>query len=95
MKDSICTGEFSIATPDQIEAARKLAVIGWPWNHETVQGGVVRLYNQVTNDLPGRHRLGETILIAEIEPNGAVKMGDRCDGFSAREAAAKRRARRA
>jgi len=82
MQDSITSDLADFVTPDQVEAARKLAIIGWKWNTETIQKGVVRLRNQVELDLPGRHRLGSSILIAEIHPNGAVKMGDACDGIS-------------
>lgn len=93
--DSITSGQFAgIATPAQIEVAQKLGVIGWQWNRETVQKGTVRLHNDVESEfLPGRQKLA-SILIAEIEPDGSVKMGDTCDGFSAKAAAEKRRAAR-
>lgn len=90
MQDSITSTLSDCVTPAQVEAARKLRIIGWKWNLETTQKGVVRLRNNVELDLPGRHKLGQSILIAEIHPDGAVKMGDSCDGISVAATRARR-----
>lgn len=92
MQDSITSNLADFVTPGQVEAARKLAIIGWKWNTETIQKGVVRLRNNVELDLPGRHKLGQSILIAEIHPDGAVRMGDACDGISVAESRARKAA---
>ena len=73
---SVMTGAFDCVTPDQVEVVRKLHIIGWRWTDETLQKGVLRLRNHPLSDLPGRHKIGQSILIAEILPNGHVKMGD-------------------
>lgn len=81
INDSIASGSYSNVTIDQIETVRKLALM-WKWTDETVQRGVVRLYNHPEAEfLPGRSHLGERILIATIDANGLVAMGGSCDGI--------------
>lgn len=77
--DSVMSQVYPNITPDQVDAVRKLAVIGWDWNTETYFKGQLRL--KLMDDPEGEYRLGETILVAEISPNGAVAMGPKSGGF--------------
>lgn len=80
--DSVMSQDYPNITRDQVEAVRKLAIIGWDWNAETFLKGQLRL--KLVNDPEGEYRLGESILIAEISPNGAVAMGPKSGGFDYR-----------
>jgi len=71
----------SILSHAQLEARSKLRIIGWKWDHETVQLGVLRLkvypqqFEQSELKTKG-YSLKSGVLVAEILADGRVKMGE-------------------
>lgn len=66
------TIQNDVRTEPQLSALEKLKTMRWKWTDEKIQKGVLRLY--LTNDLLTGKRLVH--LVAEVLPDGRVKMGE-------------------